>query len=397
MASDVNGICHSPGSEALANALRERAVAEPAGFAFGIEEEYFLVDSTGNLAFITPDSLFESAKSATEGQVDREFLQSQVEIAIPPQLKMSDARTELSYLRRVVSQYAKAHGLRIIACGTHPTANWEQSVQSRKQRYDKVMDDLQIIGRRNLLCGMHVHVSVPDPALRVELMRRITPFVPLFIALSTSSPFWQSHVTGLRGYRLAAYDELPRTGIPEYFSSTHEYEAYVQALVNAGAIESSSSLWWTLRPSAKYPTLELRAPDCCTRIDDAIAIAALYRSLVRHFVLRPNLGRPPDTVSRALAVENKWRAQRYGIHGTFATEDGPIPVRDFLDRTLAMIEEDIGALQCADEIERCRTIAAEGTSADSQVAIYDRNRQTPEASDPFAAVIDWIAQTTVSV
>ncbi len=397
MVSDVYGICNFPGSEALASALRERSVSEPAAFSFGIEEEYFLIDEAGTLAFITPDSFFENAKSATNGSVDREFLQSQVEIAIPPQLKMSDARNELSYLRRVVAQYAKAHGLRIMASGTHPTGDWEQSVQSRKQRYDKVMADLQIIGRRNLLCGMHVHVAVPDPALRVELMRRITPFVPLFIALSTSSPFWQSHRTGLKGYRLAAYDELPRTGIPEYFSSTHEYEAYVQALVNAGAIESSSSLWWTLRPSAKYPTLELRAPDCCTRLDDAIAIAALFRALVRHFVLRPNLGRPPDTVSRALAVENKWRAQRYGIHGSFATEDGPIPVPSFLDRTLAMIEEDIIALQCGDEIERCRVIAAEGTSADAQLAIWDAKRLRHDPSDPFAPVIDWIAETTVSV
>jgi carboxylate-amine ligase len=141
------------------------------------------------------------------------------------------------------------------------------------------MDDLQLIGLRDLLCGMHVHVQLPDGEDRVDVMTRMLPYLPLFVALSTSSPFWTSHCTGLKSYRLAAYDELPRTGVPELFRKTEEFEAYIEALTKAGAIENSSYIWWAIRPSLKHPTLELRAPDSCTFVDDSVAIAALYRSL----------------------------------------------------------------------------------------------------------------------
>ncbi len=141
-------------------------------------------------------------------------------------------------------------------------------MQSPKDRYDKVMDDLQMIGQRNMLCGMHVHVEFPDPARRIDVMMRMLPYLPLFIALAASSPFWQRRPTGLKGYRLAAYDELPRTGLPELFRTNAEYDAYVDAMVRSGAMQDASHLWWAIRPSLKYPTLELRAPDCCTRIDD---------------------------------------------------------------------------------------------------------------------------------
>src|SRR5262249_5197442 len=151
---------------------------------------------------------------------------------------------------------------------------------------------------------------------------RMLPYLPLFLALSTSSPFWQARQTGLKGYRLAAYDELPRTRVPEPFRTKEEFDAYISALVRAGVIEDSSYVWWAIRPSLNHPTLELRAPDCCTLVDDSIAIAALYRTLVRHLYYNPWRNFSLNAVSRAIVVENKWRAQRYGVHGTFATEDG---------------------------------------------------------------------------
>jgi carboxylate-amine ligase len=165
---------------------------------------------------------------------------------------------------------------------------------------------------------------VPDPARRIELIRRLTPFPPLFIALSTSSPFWRCSNTGLKGYRLAAYDELPRTGIPELFESEDDYNAYVDALVRAGCIQDASHIWWPLRPSLKYPTIELRAPDCCTRLEDAMAIACLFRALT-WFLFRTG-DSPPGAgmLIRSLAVENKWRAQRYGVGATFVTPSGSV-------------------------------------------------------------------------
>ena len=215
---------------------------------------------------------------------------------------------------------AAEYGLAILAAGTHPTALWTAAVQTAEERYDVVMDDLQMIGQRDMLCGMHVHVELPDPDGSVDVMFRMLPYLPLFLALSTSSPFWQSRRTGLKGYRLAAYDELPRTGVPELFRTKKEFDAYIGALVRAGVMEDSSYVWWAIRPSLKHPTLELRAPDCCTLLDDSLAIAALYRTLARHLYRNPQRNEDLDAVGRAIVVENKWRAQRYGVHGTFVTE-----------------------------------------------------------------------------
>ncbi len=216
------------------------------------------------------------------------------------------------------------------------------------------MDDLQMIGQRNMLCGLHVHVELPDPDDRVDVMTRMLPYLPLFIALATSSPFWRSRPTGLKGYRLAAYDELPRTGVPELFRNKEEFDAYVAALVKAGVMEDSSYVWWSMRPSLNHPTLELRAPDCPTLVDDSIAIAALYRSLARRLTCNPQLNRDIDAVGRAIVVENKWRAQRYGVHGTFVGEHGAISVADLVEQVLDETAADADALGCLAEMQRCR-------------------------------------------
>jgi carboxylate-amine ligase len=224
-------------------------------FQFGIEEEYFLSDAlTLEAPSQTPDSLFQAANFGTTGHVGREFLQAQIEVATEPHQDAEAARRELLRLRQSAAAAAAEHGLAIMACGTHPSAAWRDAVQSPKDRYSEVMDLLQMIGQRNMLCGMHVHVEFPDPARRVDVMRRMLPYVPLFIALSTSSPFWQGRVTGLKGYRLAAYDELPRTGLPELFQGNAEYDAYVAAMVSSGAMPDASHLWWAIRVSQKYPT-----------------------------------------------------------------------------------------------------------------------------------------------
>jgi carboxylate-amine ligase len=366
-------------------------------FGFGIEEEYFLshIDSR-KAALETPDSLFDDAHAATEGRVDREMLQAQVEIALPPFTDGEQARTELRYIRTVLSKLASTHGLAILACGTHPAGRWQETRHSDKQRYDTIMDDLQIVGRRNMLCGMHVHVEVPDPLRRVDIMYRLIPYLPLFLALSTSSPLWQSHLTGLKGYRLAVYDELPRTGLPELIRTNAEYDEYIDALKRSNVIENASYVWWMVRPSVKYPTLELRAPDCCTRLDDAVAIASLYRALVRHLYFHPDHNRQLTPVCRALALENKWRAQRYGTKGTFATRDGEVSVRDHFSQLVDFITEDIEVLGCGPEIDHCGRIVQQGTSADQQIEIYQSTaaRRGPDAA--LVAVTDWIAEATVN-
>src|SRR5581483_11270659 len=190
---------------------------------------------------------------------------------------------------------------------------------------------------------------------------RMLPYVPLFIALSASSPFWQSQPTGLKGYRLAAYDELPRTGLPELFHSNAAYEAYVDAMVGSGAMQDASHLWWAVRPSLKYPTLELRAPDCCTRLDDGLALVALYRSLARYLYGHREHNAEIDVVDRSIAVENKWRAQRYGAQDTFVTRSGGISGGGKANDLIGLIGEDAAALGCAGALDHLRSIVAEGT------------------------------------
>jgi glutamate---cysteine ligase / carboxylate-amine ligase len=365
-------------------------------FTFGIEEEYFLVDAeTKSLVRKMPQAFLQAAKIAANGRISPEFLQPQIEVISSPHHNMADARAELRELRQTIAEVAGEHGLAILAAGTHPTGTWRSARQTEKARYDNVMHDLQMIGQRDLLCGVHVHVELPDPDDRIDLMYRMLPYVPLFLALSTSSPFWQSRCTGLKGYRLAAYDELPRTGVPELFRTREEFDAYVAALVRAGVIEDSSYIWWAIRPSLLNPTLELRAPDSCTLVEDSIALAALYRTLVRHLYLNRWRNSDLDAVGRAIIVENKWQAQRHGVHAIFAAEDGAMTVAEMLERVICDTAADTEALGCSAEINRCRDIVRSGTSADAQLAVFAAHRRNGSHGGALRAVTDWIATATL--
>ncbi|RAI45727.1 carboxylate-amine ligase [Rhodoplanes roseus] len=365
------------------------------GFTVGLEEELFLADAhTFAAPSHVPEAFFARVAEATGDRAKPEFLQAQVELVSGIHCDLQEARREMAELRETVSEVAAEHGLVIIAAGTHPTADWRRAEQTDAPRYDQVMDQLQMIGRRDMMSGLHVHVALPDPGRRVEVMARMVPYVPLFLALSTSSPFWSGIRTGLKGYRLAAYSELPRTGLPMPFADETEYRTYVDAMTRAGAIPNATYLWWTLRPSESHPTLELRAPDSCTRLDDAIAIAALYRVLARRlYTCAPRADVTP-TLASAFAAENMWRAQRYGVQTSFVTVDGAEPVGAFLERVLHETAEDAEILGCRDEVELCRTIVTEGTSADAQLATYERHAETGGHRDALRAVARFLAEET---
>jgi carboxylate-amine ligase len=375
--------------------LRRGPRLEDASFQFGIEEEYFVCErGTLQPAMRTPDDLFEYRDPRIGARLNREMLQAQIEVGTHPHVSFSAARDELTSLRGAAAEAASRHGLAIIAAGTHPTADWRESVHTPKPRYDDLMDGLQIVGRRNMLCGLHVHVEVHDAGIRIDLMRRVIPYLPLLLALSTSSPFWAGEYTGFKGYRLTAYDELPRTGIPELFRSEHEFDAYVEALVSSGAIPDASHIWWSVRPSPKYETLELRAPDCCTRLDDAIAIAALYRSLLRFLCRHPEVNADLDSVDRAVAIENKWQAQRHGTEASFSSSAGAVTVTDMVDEVVRQVTADAEALGCVDELLGCCRIAREGTSADEQLRQFFQTSSDVTAGC-FNPLLDWLASTTV--
>ncbi len=368
-------------------------------YKFGIEEEYFVNDAAKrDVARGKVKEFFDKCRHELSEDIQPEMLEPQIEIATKPSLDFADARTQLVDLRSSVGAIARDHNLTVMASGTHPLAMWARVRPNAQPRYGKVMHDLQMVGSRVVVCGMHVHVEVPDLAARVDIMNRIQPYLPLLLALSTSSPFWQSQRTGLLGYRLAAYRELPRTGLPDLFQDAADYQRYIDTLVAARAIENSSYVWWVIRPSLKHPTLELRVADSCTRVDDTLAIAALYRCLVRRLHRDPTLNAGQTGASRAINDENGWRAQRYGIHGSFVDEASRSakPVRQILDETLDLVAEDAKALSCERELDLARWIVARGTSADQQLALYTEALGRGLSNrDALAGVVDWLSAETV--
>jgi len=367
-------------------------------YTFGMEEEYFVFDARTHQAVRRANGKFLSLVRKELGEhVMTEMLQSQIEVASPPCNTMAEARKHLKHYRRTLAEAAAAHKLGVAAMGTFPLAFWPEQTVTPKARYDAIMDDLQMIGYRNMLCGMHIHVAVPDIATRINLIMRLTPYLPLLLALSTSSPFWQGHFTGLVGYRLAAYDELPRTGLPELFRTNDEYQEYVAALTWAKIIPDASYIWWAIRPSLKNPTIELRIADSCTRLDDALAIAALFRCLVRALDRDRALNAGFDRVGRAITQENKWHAQRYGIGARFVEpfSRSPLTLREWLDQVLDFIAVDVAALDCAAEIKHLHTIAVHGTSADRQVEIFGKARISGRRRlTALKEVVDWAAAET---
>jgi glutamate---cysteine ligase / carboxylate-amine ligase len=370
----------------------------PGSYSIGIEEEYFVFDARTRRVLNRANKKFLAGARKRLGEhVKPELLQSQIEVLSPPCGSIDELRGHLAGYRLALAEEAGKQGLGIAALGTFPLAYWPEQISTRKARYSAIMDDLQMLGLRNMLCGMHVHVEVPDGACRIDLMMRLVPYLPLLLALSVSSPFWQGHLTGLHGYRLAAYDELPRTGLPELFRTQADFDDYVAALVNARIMPDASYIWWALRPSLKYPTLELRVADSCTRLDDAVGIAALFRCLVRALDREPKRNAHFDRVGRAITYENKWRAERHGVSATFVEpfRRTIVTARDWLEEMMAMVVEDAGALDCGDEIAHLRQVVRRGTSADEQIRLYEKSRAGGrQRLTALKDVVDWAAHET---
>ncbi len=364
-------------------------------YTFGLEEEFFVVNPATRdvVARVPPGFVASCRRRLGRERVSHEMLQSQVEIVSPVFADHAAARSEMRRLRDGVAAAAGEMRLAIVASGTHPLGLWNVQKTTRAARYERLVDDFQIIGRRNLLCGLHIHVGVAPGVDRVDLMNRLMPWLPCFLALSTSSPFWNRHRTGLLSYRQAAYDEWPRTGIPDFLDDEADYAAFVDLLVRTRAIDGPGSIWWAIRPSHRFPTLELRIADCCTDLDDALALAALFRCLVRAHVRRPRIGRARGSATRRLIEENRWRAKRHGIDAAFIDEarGEAIPFREVLADLLGLIEEDATALGCAREIAHIDTVLERGTSAHRQLAVYRRGIDEGRTRlESLRAVVDWL-------
>jgi glutamate---cysteine ligase / carboxylate-amine ligase len=367
--------------------------------SLGIEEEYLLVDpGTGDLVSSPGDGFMPACTAALGDQVMHELLQSQVEVGTRVCPDVGAARAELRRLRRAVAGVARDHGLAIVAASTHPTASWSEQQSTDKDRYQALTEDLQVLARRQVISGMHIHAAVEDEDLRIDLMNQVGYFLPHLLALSTSSPFWRGHDTGLKAYRRAIADDLPRSGTPEVFESWREWQRLLEILAETGLVGDPTQIWWDIRPSARHPTLELRITDICTELEDALTIAALYQSLLHHLWRLRACNQSWRLYRRILLDENKWRAQRRGVGAELADfAAGRLKtMAELVEELVELLSEDARELGCLPELERARAIVAQGTSADRQLAVYRAALdQGAEPQEALRAVVRWLVGATL--
>jgi len=352
-------------------------------FTMGIEEEYLLVDAQTLELARAPQALMDSCMAEMDGQVSPEFLQCQIEVGTKVCQTINEAREDLKRLRACISNHAADHGLVPIAASCHPFADWKDQHHTDKDRYNALRDDLAGVVRRMLICGMHVHVGIGQKDLRIDLMNQLTYFLPHLLALSTSSPFWQGDDTGLASYRLTVFDNLPRTGLPPQLRSWGEFERSVQALVGLGVIEDSSKIWWDLRPSSRFPTIESRICDVSPRLEHALSLAALTQCLTRMLWRLSKKNQRWRLYDNFLVSENRWRAQRYGVTGGLIDfgRGEIVPMGELVQEMVELLAQDAEALNCTAEIEGALEITKNGNSSERQRTTYQAAIEAGKSTD----------------
>ncbi|NNF16963.1 MAG: carboxylate-amine ligase [Gammaproteobacteria bacterium] len=367
-------------------------------FTIGIEEEYLLVDkATRDLATDPPEQMRNECQEACPGQITPEFLRAQIEIGTRVCKNIGEAREELTNLRGCVVDIADQYGLAPIAASTHPFAHWQAQKQTDNPRYDDLNRDMQASARRLLICGMHVHVGLDDDELRVDLMNQFTYFLPHLLALSCSSPFWEGDDTGLQSYRLTVFDGMPRTRLPETFSSYSEYQRHIDILISSGIIQDATKIWWDVRPSARYPTLEMRVTDVCTRVDDALCVAALTVSIMSMLYRLRCENKRWRQYAHMLIQENRWRALRYGVeNGLVDFGCGKvISFTDLFAEILELVSEDARRLGCLKEVMHAVKIIQMGNSARLQRQVYYAALDNGKSKeDALRDVVDFLVAET---
>jgi carboxylate-amine ligase len=375
------------------------ALREPP-LTLGIEEEYLLVEkASGAVAAEPPDELFAALHERTAGRAFPEFLRAQVEVATPVCRDIGEARRELKGLRQAVIDEAGRFGLAPIAASSHPFSLTARQKRTEKERYIALLEEMQGAARRMMICGLHVHVGIEDDDLRIDLMNQLTYFLPHLLALSCSSPFWEGERTGLMSFRLMVFNGIPRTGLPEKFASWNEYRRHTDTLIETGILADTSRIWWDLRPSARYPTLETRVMDSCTTLEDSVRLAALNLCLMRKLYRLRRDNQQWRPYPELLIGENRWRAMRYSYDAGLLDlgRQRIVPFAELIEEIIELLREDAVELGCLAEIEGLREILQRGTSAHRQLRIHERALQSgADEKEAFNAVVDWLVAETAA-
>ena len=365
----------------------------------GVEEEFFLIDPTTGDVLREPDEgILEACNEQNRRhKFVREFLRSQIESNTRVCNSVADVRAAIRETRGIVVRAAEEHGAALLATSTHPFAEWETQMVTPGSRYRDFVVTYQESLRRFLASGMHIHAGFGDKDSRVRVMTALRRYLPLLHALSGSSPFNESRSTGFKSYRLNLVGGLPRTGLPKALASWDEFERLVEDYRRMDFIRDSSELWWDIRPSRSFPTVELRICDICTRIEDAMCIVALFASLVRHLIRRDESGTLPPDLPTEIIAENRWLAQRYGVMAFLGDPEqgGRTDIDDYTAQLVEDLADDARALGCEAELRRATEIVREGTGADRQVDHFRLRRlEGDTVAEALRSVVDLAAAET---
>ena len=359
-------------------------------FTLGIEEEFQIVDPKTRELRSHVSEFLEEGKMILGEQIKPEMIQSMIEVGTGICKNIDEARVDITRLRSIISGLAGKTGLAIVAASTHPFSHWEDQKIYDDERYSLLVQELQNVARSLLIFGLHVHVGVADLDRRIHIMNAARYFLPHVLALTTSSPFWMGHNTGLKSYRSEVFKQFPRTDIPDHFDSYSSFQRYVDLLVRTGCINDGKKIWWDLRPHPVFPTLEFRICDIPTRVDDTVAIAALFQAIVAKLtkLIEKNLGF--RLYRRMLIQENKWRAVRWGIDGKMIDfgKQKEVPTRDLILELLEFVDDVVDDLGSRKEIEHIHTILERRTSAEEQLRVFEETKD-------LNAVVDRLIELTM--
>ena len=363
---------------------------KPPSLTIGVEEEYQIIDpETRELrAYIT--EILE-ADHVVLRQVKPELHQSIVEVGTTVCTTPDEVRTQLVQLRGGVMELAARKGLKIAAAGTHPFSHWQDQAITQMERYANTRESMAQLAEQLLIFGTHVHIGIEDKDFLIDAANVARYVLPHILCLSTSSPFWIGRNTGLNSYRSAVFRAFPRTGVPRSLSSWSEYQEYLDTLIATGCITDGGKIWWDLRPHHQFPTLEFRICDVCTRVDEAVCIAAILQTLVFKLwkMRRDNI--TLRVYSSDLIDENKWRAVRYGLDGKLIDfgKQREAPAREliaeFIEWFLGDVMDELGTRK---DVEYAFKIMEGGSSADRQLKVFS------ESGGNLHAVVDHLIRET---
>ena len=361
-------------------------------FTLGIEEEYQTIDpETFDLRSHINTELIAQGKLRLKEKVKAEMHQSVIEVGTGVCRTIGEAREDVADLRRQTIRLAHEHGLLLAAGATHPFADWREQDIYPDERYLQVVEDMQTVARSNLIFGLHVHVGIEDRETSIHLMNQVRYFLPHLLAISTNSPFWLGMNTGLKSYRCKVFDKFPRTNIPDTFTGWADFECLVNLLIRTNCIDNAKRIWWDVRPHPFFSTLEVRICDLPMRVDETLAIAALIQATVAKLYKLHSRNQGFRMYSRALIMENKWRAARYGLDGMLIDfgREKEVPERELIMEYLDFVDDVLDELECRKEVEYVQTILDRGTGADRQLRVFS------ETNDLKKVVEYMVAETKV--